>query len=166
MLIHAGGTLDQRFADLTDRDRGDGCWWWLGTFSLSNDDVPYPMVCFENHERRAHIVSHEHFIGPVPAGMHVDHRCHNTMCVNPAHLRIATPSQNGQNRIQIQANNTSGARGVFWHKRQRKWNVTVILNQKRHNGGSFSDFEEAKNAARDLRNQLYTHNDADRRESA
>ncbi|XWX91267.1 HNH endonuclease [Salmonella enterica] len=30
--------------------------------------------------------------------MLVDHKCHNTLCVNPSHLRLVTPKQNSENR--------------------------------------------------------------------
>lgn len=36
--------------------------------------------------------------GDIPPGMLVDHKCHNTLCVNPSHLRLVTPKQNSENR--------------------------------------------------------------------
>ncbi len=35
----------------------------------------------------AHRWAYEHFIGPIPDGYQIDHKCGHTMCVNPEHLR-------------------------------------------------------------------------------
>ena len=35
---------------------------------------------------------------PPSAGLHVAHSCHNSSCVNPNHLRWATPSENEQDK--------------------------------------------------------------------
>ncbi len=39
--------------------------------------------------------------GPIPAGMTVDHLCHNRACIEPSHLRITTPVLNSKNRPHI-----------------------------------------------------------------
>lgn len=46
----------------------------------------------------AHRYAWERAHGPLPAGAVIDHKCHNRLCVNHEHLRIATPSENNQNR--------------------------------------------------------------------
>jgi hypothetical protein len=42
----------------------------------------------------AHRVAYELFVGPVPDGMFVCHRCDNPPCCNPAHLFIGTAKDN------------------------------------------------------------------------
>jgi hypothetical protein len=60
-------------------------------------------------------------------------------------LRLSTHSQNKMNTPK-QKNNTSGFKGVTWHKELKKWMVAARLNKKRHYLGYFSDIKEAAKA--------------------
>lgn len=42
----------------------------------------------------AHRWSYEQHVGPIPDGLHLDHLCRNTICVNPDHLEPVTPEEN------------------------------------------------------------------------
>jgi hypothetical protein len=109
-----------------------------------------------------HRVSFEEFIGPIPADMQIDHRCHNRACCNPKHLRVVTNKQNVENPAGIRIDNTSGYQGVSWSKRDKKWRAYVNHNGKYHSAGHFDNKEDAAEAARLLRIELFTHNDRDR----
>ena len=69
-------------------------------------------------------------------GQRVDHIHHNTLDNRKSELRICTPSQNQHNRA-IQANNTSGYKGVSWHKQRQKWLARIKVNGKRISLGLF-----------------------------
>lgn len=139
---------------------GTRCWVWTaclvaegyGQFALTS-----------KHRVRAHRFSYELATGKkLATDVHVDHRCHNLACVNPAHLREATPKQNKENLRGASRNSKTGIRGVCWNKRSEKWEASVRHYGKRYHVGYFTDIVEAETAVIAKRNELYTHNDLDR----
>jgi len=51
----------------------------------------------------AHRVAYEHWIGPIPDGMVIDHLCRIRTCVNPFHLEVVTPRENWRRGEQLSA---------------------------------------------------------------
>lgn len=68
----------------------DGCWLW----QASVDKWGYGWFKLAGKMRRAHSVSYELVVGPVPEGLQLDHLCRNPRCVNPAHLEPVTAREN------------------------------------------------------------------------
>ena len=61
-------------------------------------------------------------------------------------LRLANYCQNNRNR-RISSLNTSGVKGVYWHKIARKWEARLrIPSGKKINVGTFPTIEEARDA--------------------
>lgn len=73
-----------------------------------------------------------------PKGMETDHINGNKLDNRKSNLRICTRSQNEINK-SLGINNTSGFKGVSWHKNRKKWQGKI---QKKHLGY----FDKKKNA--------------------
>lgn len=71
-------------------------------------------------------------------------------------LRQATRKQNCEN-IKLRKNNTSGYRGVVWHKATGKWSAMVRHNKKAIWLGLYEDVKEAAIVAAAKRSELFTH---------
>lgn len=72
----------------------------------------------------------------------VDHINGNGLDNRRSNLRGATRRQNCCNR-GTQVNNTSGHKGVSWHKGKGKWQAYITVNRKRIYVGCFDSLNEA-----------------------
>jgi hypothetical protein len=152
--------LEVRFWEKVEKT--DTCWLWTGATTKKGGEGYGQIAISGKIKAPAHRVSYELARGPIQEGMFLDHICMNKLCVNPDHLREVTPKQNSENLPSRSPRNISGHRNVQWNHIANRWVVYVTSNGVRHYGGCFADREEAAEAAKALRNRLFTHNDADR----
>lgn len=82
------------------------------------------------------------FIMNVPAGVLVDHAKGNLLDNRKSELRFCTQQQNMCNRGKTRSN-TSGFKGVTWHKQRSKWNAQIMVNWKKIHLGLFTDINDA-----------------------
>lgn len=138
--------------------KGPDCWLWTGAC-----DGRYGHF-WESKDKShmAHRYSYEALVGPIPEGKQLDHTCHSTLCVNPRHLRPATPKQNRENASGAPRSSTTGVRGVSFHKKDRVYHATVGHHGERVYAGRFSNLADAEEAVIAKRLELHTHNDKDR----
>jgi hypothetical protein len=69
-----------------------GCW----IYATDREPNTYGRVSFQRgmRTRGAHVFIYEHFLGPIPDGMELDHLCRVPSCVNPDHLEPVTHQEN------------------------------------------------------------------------
>jgi hypothetical protein len=139
-------------------DKTETCWLW----TASTFTAGYGAFSWAGRTSGAHRFAYETFVGPIPEGSEIDHRCHTPSCVNPQHLQVVTRHQNQQNRRGATGISGSGVRGVSWIARERRWRVQVYVAGRCYAGGYYRTLEDAERAAVALRNTVMTNNLIDR----
>lgn len=92
-------TLQQRIVDGSCPEPNSGCSLWMGTV----DKDGYGKIGVgsgSGYLQRAHRVSYEAFIGPIPPGRWVLHHCDTPCCVNPRHLFLGNAKINAEDRAR------------------------------------------------------------------
>jgi len=86
----------QRFEKYVHIEPNTACWLWVGAQTsagygelvIGSKRGPGPRMGY------AHRLSYEHYIGPIPKGLQLDHLCRQRCCCNPAHLEPVTHAEN------------------------------------------------------------------------
>lgn len=97
-------------------NKTETCWLWTGR----TDPNGYATLMVAGVRIGVHRYAYQLMVGPIPAGHQLDHICHDPdhcsakgrdcahrRCVNPAHLRPATPRENTLRSRSIQSLNAA-----------------------------------------------------------
>lgn len=140
----------ERFAALTQWR--EGCLVWTGRTTTNG----YGSFSLGGRRVRSHRYAWERVNGPIPDGLVIDHVCHNPLCVNVDHLRLATHSENLQNRQGARHGSSTGVRNVYpVGGAKPSFKVMVRHGGKLHYFGSYSTAKEAAAVAERERARLF-----------
>lgn len=68
----------------------EGCWEWKAAVNAKG----YGTVSVSGRPVGAHRFAYEAYVGPIPPGLFVLHRCDNPPCTRPDHLFVGSQSEN------------------------------------------------------------------------
>lgn len=74
----------------------NGCWIWNSTKDKDGYGV---FTHHRNKQIRAHRASYEFYVGDIPDGAFICHKCDTPACINPNHLFIGTAKENTRDMI-------------------------------------------------------------------
>ena len=81
-------------------------------------------------------------LNSTPDGYKTDHIDRNRLNNQRNNLRTVTESQNAMN-TKLRKDNTSGYKGIWWHKKNKKWIASIEVAKKVINLGSYSNIQAA-----------------------
>jgi len=92
-------SIERRFSEKFIPEPNSGCWLWTAS---TKGRSGYGQMMLRHRRGRpelAHRISYKLFKGDIGASDLVLHSCDIPCCVNPAHLRLGTTSDNGRDMI-------------------------------------------------------------------
>lgn len=133
--------LTQGEVALVDDDMYDYLTQWKWCYGCDGYAVRTERHITISGEKKQNTIYMHREIMNATSGMEVDHRDRRRINNQRSNLRVCTTSQNGCNKFQ--SNNTSGFKGVAWHKKDKKWRAYIKLNRRQIHLGLFNDKIEA-----------------------
>lgn len=98
------------------------CWIWKGAMQSNQK---YGQFNMHGRVHQAHRAAWLHFVGPIPDGEHIHHKCGETRCVNPEHLQLSTQRENNAEMFARRALNARIAAGERVIKQLRRSNARL-----------------------------------------
>lgn len=90
----------------------NGCCLWTG----ATNPKGYGSIKVRQKVLVTHRVVFEHFNGPIPAGLEVDHLCRVRRCCNPHHLQAVTHEENVRRSLGLAALNAQKTHCDYGHE--------------------------------------------------
>lgn len=155
---------EERLLRLVQFEQNSGCWLWCGA-AVTNG---YGSITFyqrssrRSYSLRSHRVSYAVFVGPVPRGALVLHRCDTPLCINPAHLFLGSVRDNALDMVRKGRGHK--LRGVaIKQARLSEAQVVEIAADTRRYDDIAADYGVSETAVRDIKSKrTWRHIDCER----
>jgi len=135
-------SVERRFDSLNCPVPWSGCWIWIGYGTKEG----YGRLGIKGKKFLAHRLSYQRFIGPIPDGLLVLHKCDEPSCVNPAHLFLGTDADNTIDKLS-KGRQAKGPQHSIWSRGENHYattlteeNVRAILADGRAQHAIASDY--------------------------
>ena len=92
--------------------------------------------------KKQKIVGMHTFMMETPKGKEIDHINGNSLDNTRSNLRVCSHRDNSRNK-KFHSRNSSGFKGVFFHKSESRWESQIIVNYKKMTLGRFKEAKEA-----------------------
>lgn len=151
-----------RLKELLNYDSDTGIFTWkvnrhgsaaAGTVAGSVNSKGYRCIKIDGRLFQAHRIAWAMVHGEWPK-RGIDHANRNRDENWIGNLRVATRSENSANSKKP-AHNTSGLKGVTWHKQRQKWAAQIGVHGKNKHLGLFATPEEAHEAYKKAANDNF-----------
>jgi hypothetical protein len=113
----------------------------------------YLQINFNGRLYKCHRLAFLYINGVFPVN-EVDHIDNNKLNNRWSNLRECTRGENNYN-YGLSSHNTSGVKGVSWHKGKEKWQARINVAGKSIYLGSYKELQEAKQVVRDYRTKVH-----------
>ena len=140
--ISLSGRLGNGLETLVDAD--DYIKYGTMKWRIDKENELYPRRKFWINGKKRGLLLHR-LIMDAKKGQQVDHINRNSLDNRKENLRFCTSSQNLQNS-RLSKKNTSGYKGVYFFKNQKKWKAKIYFNKKSLFLGHFNNKEDAARA--------------------
>lgn len=101
------------------------CTCWIWNASTLGTRVKYGAFGLGKRVFGAHRVAYWIYKGAVPDGLHIDHTCNVSLCVNPDHLEAVTQSENNRRMMERtghgNSNKTHCPQGHPYDEENTRW---------------------------------------------
>lgn len=125
----------------------DDCYDFLMRWTWHLDGRGYVCRSYTEDGMRVRVFMHRAIMEVTQFGRErtVDHINGNPLDNRRQNLRVCSTAQNAHNSKRA-SNNTSGYKGVSWHKKDKKWQARICVGKKSVFLGNFDSVEAAYDA--------------------
>jgi hypothetical protein len=162
-MLHQAVLTQAHLREILNYNPDTGHFTWLvssvntkaGGRAGSKDFKGYILIGYRHRSYKAHRLAWFYMTGEWPGpSLRVDHKNGIEGDNRWANLRLATVAENARNRRRG-TNNTSGHKGVSWHRGKDRWQANIQINSKLLYLGAFSSKRAAIEAYRCAAEKLH-----------